>query len=764
MPGDAEDGKRYSGGGRSYGGRKGPRKDGKPGYSKGLRDGDRKPYRRDGDRKPYDKERKPYPKDGEGKPYRRDGEGKPHDREKRPYDKERKPYDRDKKPYQRDGDRRAERGGARPVSGDLEKRKHPIPQDPQKLLYKGIDLQIQGKTDIAMIMFLHGAVMMSEGCSKNAERIIDDAGKEGRGDLRGRIAPECTDEALVEFDYICISKDAGYPRQFFDEMCSAGSIHAIYRRICLGEVEGDDPIIDTFARAMPQDREKVMKGLEYLVRKKDSESAQRHIDSVKEMESLRQYVNSLFVKATKGKDDAREELATYAGRVPDADFFLGFLEARDSGNGAGWLKGQYPENADLIISKQAEFGISDDPFGKFLIAKNLQSKKEEWVPAMMTAAQAGSAEAVAELMPLAYRTDVARGIALMYAEAGDLDGLMSVYAAGYEDTYMLDKYCDGDGERILRVAYALRPLGRDREIAWLRNHAGEDQPGREALIDRSREEEFRCKAMLYALHDVGADMEAAELYFEMEGAPDLPSFKWLEKLCSDDSVKEYIRQQYEARGDTETFDKIFEDDGYVRKHDMKRSGRGGFGKGPRRDDDRRGYRRDDRDGGRRPRKYRSTQPLSAPKESTRHDARSAGSNHMPHGGRQPGIQPGEGPRGEEHPPGEGRQRDVPRGQVLKVRDPVPHGRVGGRPVGGRALGPRPLHHTHLRHRPGPALQAGGAEIRGGGAGARHAAPGGRNRVLSWHLRELRLEHPEVVQGERHEALRHVRGRVREPLP
>ena len=689
MPGDAEDGKRYRDGGRSNGDRKPYRKDGKPGYSKGPRDGDGKPYKRDGDRKPYrkdgekrpyDKDRKPYSKDGDRKSYSKDGEKRPYRR-----DGDRKPYDREKRPYSKDGDRksfqkddrRAERREPRPADGNLEKRRHPIPQDPQKLLYKGIDLQIQGKNDIAMIMFLHGAVMMSEGCSKNAERIIDDAGKEGRGDLRGRIASECTDEALVEFDYICISKDDGYPRQFFDDMCSAGSTHAIYRRICLGEVDGDDPIIDVFAKAMPDEREKVMKGLEYLVRKKDSESAQRHIDSVKEMESLRQYVNSLFVKATKGKEDAREELATYAGRVPDADFFLGFLEANDSGNGAEWLKSRYPENADLIISKQAEFGISDDPFGKFLIAKNLQSKKEEWVPSMMTAAQAGSQEAVAELMPLVYRTDVARGIALMYAEAGDLDGLMTVYAAGYEDTYMLDKYCDGDGERILRVAYALRPIDRDREIAWLRNHAGEDQPGREALIDRSREEEFRCKAMLYALHDVGADMEAAELYFEMEGAPDLPSFKWLEKLCSEDSVKEYIRQQYEARGDTETFDKIFEDDGYVRKHDMKRSGRGGYGKGPRRDDDRRGgYRREGRDGGRRPRKYRASNHYNRAMPGNGHDARSAGGHHLPHGGRQPRLQPGEGPRGEEHPPGEGRQRDLPGRQVLQVRDPLPHGRMG----------------------------------------------------------------------------------------
>ena len=169
MPGDAEDGKRYRDGGRSNGGRKGPRKDGKPGYSKGPRDGDRKPYKRDGDRKSYSK-------DGERKSYRKDGDRKP-------YDKERKPYDKERKLYQKDGGR-AERRDARTSEGSLEKRRHPIPQDPQKLLYKGIDLQIQGKSDIAMIMFLHGAVMMSEGCSKNAERIIDDAGKEGRGDLR----------------------------------------------------------------------------------------------------------------------------------------------------------------------------------------------------------------------------------------------------------------------------------------------------------------------------------------------------------------------------------------------------------------------------------------------------------------------------------------------------------------------------------------------------------------------------------------------------
>ena len=75
--------------------------------------------------------------------------------------------------------------------------------------------------------------------------------------------------------------------------------------------------------------------------------------------------------------------------------------------------------------------------------------------------------------------------------------------------------------------------------------------GQSVLIDFEREDR--------------KNMEAADLYFSMEGHPDLPAVKWLAKVCRDEDAKEYIRSHYESAGDMETFDYIFVDDGYKKR-------------------------------------------------------------------------------------------------------------------------------------------------------------------------------------------------------
>jgi hypothetical protein len=79
--------------------------------------------------------------------------------------------------------------------------------------------------------------------------------------------------------------------------------------------------------------------------------------------------------------------------------------------------------------------------------------------------------------------------------------------------------------------------------------------------------------MIYALHDIGADMEAARLYFEMEDDPEVPSVKWLKKVCETDEVKDYVRRHYEDKGDLATFDLIFEEDGYEHRPKKQFGGR-----------------------------------------------------------------------------------------------------------------------------------------------------------------------------------------------
>ena len=573
-----EGGRPYSKDGHSD---RGPRKDGKDlgkkPYGKPRehrsREGDRErgPRR---DRKDFDKDRK---KGFEKKPYRKSGDrGRPEGRGDRP----RRSFD------DRRGDRPRREGFERK---DRESREEPqeqrkllLPQDASRLLYRGIDCLENDNTDLAIIMFLHGSVMMSEGCENNADRILKETGKANFQDLRARVGPQCTEDALTEYDYLCIRRGADIDRTFFDNEYTKGNTHAIYRKICLEEIVADDPIIDEFASRYPDDGDKVMKGLELLKKKKNSEKAAAHLERIEEGIKLKQSVYVMFTRAMNGDARAVKELKQNSKKVPEAAFFSEFLSAKAEGNEISWLRAKYPQYKDLIVSRQGEFKIQDDPFGMFLRAKNLEMKKEEYMSMMMNAARAGCPEAMDELSNKMFRNDVRKCLAGIHLKNGDLTNLIIVYQAGLDDTYYLDQYCGSDPDKILEVGRELGKQSVAKEIDWLKDHYDKGMEFcRQALVDKSLDDFYRSKKMIYALHDVGADREAAELYFEMEGDPEVPSVKWLKKVCGSDDVKEFVRKHYEDRNDLATFDSIFEEDGYERRPKRASGGpRKSFGKAP----------------------------------------------------------------------------------------------------------------------------------------------------------------------------------------
>lgn len=477
--------------------------------------------------------------------------------------------------------RRESRREERPETHESPK-KLLLPQDASRLLYRGIDCQVNGNNELAMVMFLHGSVMMSEGCENNADRILAGVGKGGYAAMRAEIAYQCSEDALTEFDFLCIRRSRSYDRTYFDGQYAKGSTHAIYRKICLEEVEGNDPVIDEFALRYKDDGDKVVKGLEMLKRKKDSESAEIYLARIEDSVRLKQSVNVRFTRAMNGDAVAVRELKELSKKVPEAAFYSEFLTARAEGNAEGWLRSKYDQYQDLIVARQGEFKIQDTPFGMFLKAKNLERKKEEWMSVMMNAAKAGSPEAIDELGTKMFRNDVRKCLAGIYLKDNDVPNLINVYQAGLDDMYYLDQYCGTDQDRILEVARELGRTSVAKEIDWLKDHYDKGLTFcRDALIERSSDEFYHTKKMIYALHDVGADMEAAKLYFAMEGSPEIPSVKWLKKVCADEDVKEFVRAHYEERGETAVFDSIFEDDGYESRPRRQSKGRGRFDK-PRR--------------------------------------------------------------------------------------------------------------------------------------------------------------------------------------
>ena len=92
----------------------------------------------------------------------------------------------DKRSFERKGPRRDDRGHSqnrerkpferRERREPCEKTERPwitIPDDVQSILFKGVDFQMKGDDVKAMILFLHGSVLMSKGCENNASRILD---------------------------------------------------------------------------------------------------------------------------------------------------------------------------------------------------------------------------------------------------------------------------------------------------------------------------------------------------------------------------------------------------------------------------------------------------------------------------------------------------------------------------------------------------------------------------------------------------------------
>ena len=545
-----------------------------------YRNGDRKPRERGSDKGGY-RDRDSKPRSGERRPFRNreDRDSRPRNGDRRSFNDRR---DRGARSDSRTFDREKAPREERADSGE-ETRRLTLPKDASRLLNRGIDCLVKGDDNTAMIMFLHGSVMMSEGCRNNAERILREAGKDSFQSIRSDIGPNCSEEALIEFDYLCIERDKGYDRTFFENEYSKQNTHAIYRKICLEEVEGDDPIIDVFASRYPEDKEKVVKGLDLLRRKKDSQSAEAHLTRIEDAIKLKQSVNVMFTRAMNGDARAVQELKENSKKVPEAAFYSEFLVARSEGNQVEWLRAKYPQYKDLIIAKQGEFKIQDTPFGMYLKAKSLESKKEEYMSVMMNSARAGCQEAIDELSTKMFRNDVRKCLAGIYLKENDLQNLMVVYQAGLDDMYYLDQYCGDNKERILEVGAELGKQSVSKEIDWLKDHYDKGMNFcKDALIEKSHDDFYHTKKMVYALHDIGADMDAAKLYFDMEGNPEIPSVKWLKKVCADEETKEFVRQHYEERGEPEVFDSIFEEDGYESRPKRKVGGPKKFGGKPRR--------------------------------------------------------------------------------------------------------------------------------------------------------------------------------------
>lgn len=229
--------------------RSGPRKDG---FRKGPRT----------DRRPDDK-RGQFKRDSRGRNAPRRGDGK---KEFRHRDGERREF------RHRDGPRRNDRP---PRERAPERPRMYIPEDPQKLLFKGADLQAKGDNDKAMIMFLHGSVLMSKGCENSAVKILESIGREGFPELRERISEFCSDDDLIEFDYLCQKADSEHKCEYLEKAFSEKKGQAIYRMICMEKVEAEDEIIDEFAKG--DDLQKITEGMKLLSKKKDSKKAESYL-------------------------------------------------------------------------------------------------------------------------------------------------------------------------------------------------------------------------------------------------------------------------------------------------------------------------------------------------------------------------------------------------------------------------------------------------------------------------------------------------------
>ena len=562
---------------------RGDRKDFKPRDGEYKPRGDRKPYkpREGGDFKPRDGEFRPR---GDRKPYR-SGDGDRKDFKPRGDRRDFKPRDGDRKDFkphgdrrdfkQRDGEFRPREEAVQEAPAVQEEQRLTIPSTPQKILFKGVDCEVNGRSDLAMALYLHGMLQMSGGCESNALRMLRDAGSKEFRTIRGRMAKLCPEQAMISFDYLCMTLDPGYDGSALRSAADGGDPLAIYYRIRMDDVEGDDPCIDVFASRIPDELPMVEEGLRLLARRRDSPKAEGYIEQIESRKRLKQSIREVFVKSRKGDKDALWKMDKLAQVFPEAEFLRGYLSV-EPGEEEDYLREGMSEHRDVILSMCTEFGISKTPYGRFLAAKRLQVNDGEWIHPMIDAVKLGSADAMEELRPVQNRKDVRRSLASVYLANGDIQNL--ILSCDRDDTTYLDKYCDGDVQRILEVG---RVMGGVKEIDWLKKgHLDGYEECRKALVDLASVEERQCKQLVYTLHDVGEDVEAAKLYFEMYGDPTLPAIKWLAKVCENEEAKEYVRGQFEQMGDLQTFDSIFIDDGY--RHKPKPKGRsGGFNKGRR---------------------------------------------------------------------------------------------------------------------------------------------------------------------------------------
>ncbi len=549
---------------RDYGGR--PKRD--------FGDRPRRDYGDRQDRDHGDRPRRDYgdrPRNDNGDRPRRDFGDKP----RRDYG-DRPRRDRDDRPRNDNGERRSDSAAfaeQEPVQTPAAEQEYKltIPSDPQKILFKGIDCQVNGRDDIALILFLHGAVGMSKGCENNAITMMRGMNQETLASTRASIADKCTPQAMVEFDYICLTLRPDSERRFHEGMYADRDQHAIYCMMRLEQVDPEDPVIEEFASRYDTEPERVTDGLIFMKRRMGSEKAEKCIETNEQRKKLRLSIRNVFAKAVRGDKDAARRLEELSATFPEAGFLSGYVDAMAAGDGIAYLRNGYRDNAKLIVSMSADMGISDEPFGMFLKAKRLQADKEDWIRFMIDAAKAGSDEALEELRPVQNRADVKKAFSSIYLARGDAENLVRAYDG--EDSYYLDQYCAGNPDRIVAVG---KLMNGEKEIDWLKKNCRNGaEECRDALVAMAADESRHSKRLIYALHDVGADMDAAKLWFAMGDDPAIPSFKWLGKVCEDDSVKEYVRQQFEERGDPETFEAIFVDDGYVKKGQSKGRGRGG---------------------------------------------------------------------------------------------------------------------------------------------------------------------------------------------
>lgn len=442
-----------------------------------------------------------------------------------------------------------------------------IPSDPQRILFKGIDCEVNGRSDLALVLYLHGAARMSGGCEGNAEKLLRGMGPEERQAARDSIAGMCSEDALIEFDYVRLQLDPAADRTLIDRASAEGSPLAVYCRIRLDEIEGDDPIIDAFAGCADERPEMVAKGLDRLRRRKDSGRAAEHLRRIEERAKARASINQTFARAMRNDAKALARLEDMSGEFPEAGFLAGYIESDDP---EGYLREGMTGNRDLIVSVAANLNL-DSGFGRYLRAMRAKSDGDDWIPLMVSAAKSGSEDAERELGSVKGRGDVSRAMAEIALGKGDAKTLVRMYDG--EDARWLDAWCAGDPRRMIEAGSLMK---EEEELDWLKRcyRAGSEEC-RAAIVSLASDPSRWSKRLVYALHDVGEDMEAARLYFSIGDSAALPSPKWLAKVCADEDVKAYVRSEYEKRGDLEGFEDIFAEDGYEKRH----GGKGGRGRG-----------------------------------------------------------------------------------------------------------------------------------------------------------------------------------------